>query len=167
VATVTPGALQVADAEVPYAESWLGVDGIDLKVLVADVEGGFFVVRVRFAPGIRLPRHLHTGAVHAYTFSGEWSYLEDAGSPPNRAGSYLYEPPGSTHTLKVSDDVTEPTEALFVVGGAMVLYDEAGAVMDVIDAATHKRDYFALLRKQGKQLPRIVEGGALRYSNET
>jgi hypothetical protein len=37
--------------------------------------------------------------------------------------------------------------------------------MDVIDAATHKRDYFALLRQQGKPLPRIVEGGQGRYSD--
>ena len=105
-----PIALNVDDDEVPYAESWFGVEGIDLKVLVSDVEGGFFVVRVRFAPGIQLPKHHHTGAVHAYTFSGEWTYLEYPDSRPNRAGSYLYEPPGSAHTLKVADHNTEPTE---------------------------------------------------------
>jgi quercetin dioxygenase-like cupin family protein len=165
--TSVPVALNVVDDDIPYAESWLGVEGIDLKVLVANVEGGCFVVRVRFAPGIHLPKHLHTGAVHAYTFSGEWTYLEYPDSAPNRAGSYLYEPPGSVHTLKVADHVTEPTEALFVVGGAMVLYDESGAVLDVIDAATHKRDYFALLRQQGKPLPRVIEGGAGRYSEDS
>lgn len=161
-----PLALNVDDEDVPYALDWLGVEGIDLKVLVSDVEGGFFVVRVRFAPGIQLPKHLHTGSVHAYTFSGEWTYLEYPESATNRAGSYLYEPPGSAHTLKVSDHNTEPTEALFVVGGAMVLYDENDDVMAVIDAATHKRDYFALLREQGTPLPRIVEGGALSYSED-
>jgi hypothetical protein len=123
-------------------------------------------VRVRFAPGIQLPTHLHTGAVHAYTFSGEWTYLEYPESPPNRAGSYLYEPPGSSHTLKVADHVSEDTEALFVVGGAMVLYGDDGAVIDVIDAATHKRDYFAMLRAQGTPLPRIVEGGRSGYSDD-
>lgn len=163
--TRVPIALNVDDTEVPYAENWLGVEGIDLKVLVADIEGGLFVVRIRFAPGIQLPAHLHTGAVHAYTFSGEWTYLEYPDSAPNRSGSYLYEPPGSTHTLKVADHNTEVTEALFVVGGAMVLYNEDGTVMDVIDAATHKRDYFALLRAQGKPLPRIIEGGAITYTD--
>jgi quercetin dioxygenase-like cupin family protein len=159
-------ALNVADDRIPYAEDWLGIRGIGMKVLVADVEGGFFVVRVRFAPGIQLPTHLHTGAVHAYTFSGEWTYLEYPESPPNRAGSYLYEPPGSTHTLKVAGHISEDTEALFVVGGAMVLYGEDGAVIDVIDAATHKRDYFAMLRAQGIPLPRIVEGGRSGYSHD-
>ena len=163
--TTIPIALSVDDDQVPYAESWLGVEGIDLKLLVADVEGGFFVVRVRFAPGVQLPTHLHTGAVHAYTFSGEWTYLEYPDSATSRAGSYLYEPPGSTHTLKVLDGNTEATEALFVVGGAMVLYNPDGSVMDVIDAATHRRDYFALLEKQGKPLPRIIEGGRAGYSD--
>lgn len=161
-----PVALHVDDERIPYAGNWLGIAGIGMKVLVADVEGGFFVVRVRFAPGIQLPTHLHTGSVHAYTFSGEWAYLEYPDSPPNRAGSYLYEPPGSTHTLKVADGNAEDTEALFVVGGAMVLYDGDGAVMDVIDAATHKRDYFASLRAQGTQLPSIIEGGQSRYSDD-
>jgi len=74
--------------------------------------------------------------------------------------------PGSTHTLKVADDSTEDTEALFVVGGAMVLYSDVGAVMDVIDAATHERDYFACLRAQGTPLPRIIEGGRSGYSDD-
>lgn len=165
-AETVPVALSVDDEDVPWAETWLGIPGIGMKVLVADVEGGFFVVRVRFAPGVQLPTHLHTGAVHAYTFSGEWSYLEYPDSPPSRAGSYLYEPPGSTHTLKVADANTEDTEALFVVGGAMVLYDDEGAVMDVIDAATHKRDYFACLRDQSTPIPRIIEGGRSGYSDD-
>lgn len=165
-ALAAPVALNVDDDRIPYAEDWLGIPGIGLKVLVADVEGGFFVVRVRFAPGIQLPTHLHTGPVHAYTFSGEWTYLEYPESPPNRAGSYLYEPPGSTHTLKVADRNTEDTEALFVVGGAMVLYGDDGAVLDVIDAATHKRDYFAMLRAQGLPLPRIIVGGTSGYTDD-
>ena len=160
-----PTALHLATDDVPWVDDWLGVAGIRMKVLLADVEGGVFVVRVGFAPGMQLPTHLHTGAVHAYTFAGEWNYLEDRDSPPNRAGSYLYEPPGSTHTLKVADDNTEETDALFVVHGAMVLYDETGAVMDVIDAASHKRDYLALVREQGKPVARIIEGGHAGYTS--
>jgi quercetin dioxygenase-like cupin family protein len=159
-----PSALHVAVPDLPWVDDWLGVEGIRMKVLLADVEGGVFVVRVGFAPGLQLPRHLHTGAVHAYTFAGEWSYLEYPDSPPNRAGSYLYEPPGSTHTLKVADHATEETDALFVVHGAMVLYDDDGRVLDVIDAGSHRRDYLALVQAQGKPLPRIIEGGHAGYS---
>lgn len=159
-----PIALHVGTDDVPWVDDWLGVTGIRMKVLLADVEGGVFVVRVGFAPGMQLPTHLHTGAVHAYTFSGEWSYLEYPDSPPNRAGSYLYEPPGSTHTLKVADYNTEETDALFVIHGAMVLYDESGGVTDVIDAASHKRDYLALVKEQGKPVPRVIEGGQAKYT---
>jgi quercetin dioxygenase-like cupin family protein len=159
-----PTALHVATDDVPWVADWLGVEGIRMKVLLADVEGGVFVVRVGFAPGLQLPKHLHTGAVHAYTFAGEWNYLEYPDSPPNRPGSYLYEPPGSIHTLKVADHLTEETDALFVVHGAMVLYDDGGGVLDVIDAATHRRDYLALVEAQGKPLPRIIEGGHAGYS---
>lgn len=163
-AGAAPTALHVATDDVPWVDDWLGVPGIRMKVLQADVEGGVFVVRVGFAPGVQLPTHMHTGAVHAYTFSGEWSYLEDRDSPPNRAGSYLYEPPGSTHTLKVADAAGEETDALFVVHGAMVLYDEASGMTDVIDAATHRRDYLRMLEEQGKPAPRIIEGGQARLT---
>ena len=159
-----PIALHIATEDVPWVDDWLGVPGIRMKVLLADVEGGVFVVQVGFIPGLQLPRHLHTGAVHAYTFSGEWSYLEYPDSPPNRRGSYLYEPPGSIHTLKVADHATDETDALFVVHGAMVLYNDDGSVMDVIDAASHQRDYVALVREQGKPVPRIIEGGRAGYA---
>ena len=43
---------------------------------MADIEGARFAVRIRFAPGILLPAHKHTGEVHAFTIAGEWSYLE-------------------------------------------------------------------------------------------
>ena len=163
-AHAAPTALNIATDDVPWVDDWLGVAGIRMKVLLADVEGSVFVVRVGFAPGVQLPTHMHTGAVHAYTFSGEWSYLEDPDSPPNRAGSYLYEPAGSTHTLKVADHATEETDALFIVHGAMVLYDEASGMTDVIDAAMHRRDYLAHVAAQGKPVPRIIEGGRAGYT---
>jgi len=47
----------------------------------------------------------------------------------------------------------------------MVLYDEAGGVMDVIDATSHKRDYLALVHEQGKPVPRIIEGGQAKYTD--
>ena len=43
-----------------------------LKLLMADIEGARFAVRIRFAPGILLPAHKHTGEVHAFTLAGEW-----------------------------------------------------------------------------------------------
>jgi len=146
----------------PFARNF-GAEGVNLQLLQADVEGGFFVVRIRFAAGVQLPPHKHTGAVHAFTLSGEWSYLEYADSPPNRPGSYLYEPPGAVHTLKVADHVEGYTDVFFVIEGAMLILDPNGNTTAVLDAASHARDWPAALREQGLAVPEIIGGGQVGY----
>ena len=74
-------------------------DGIELQVLQIDVELGLWVIRNRFQPGCRVQTHKHTGSVFAFTNSGSWKYEEYP--EVNTAGSYLYEPAGSVHTLTV------------------------------------------------------------------
>jgi 2,4'-dihydroxyacetophenone dioxygenase len=158
-----PAALHVASAEGVFARDF-GSQGVNLQLLQADIEGGFFAVRIRFCAGTCLPPHKHTGCVHAFTLSGEWSYLEYADSPPNRAGSYLYEPPGSVHTLKVADHVQGYTDVFFVIEGAMLILDPAGNVVAVLDAESHARDWPVALREQGVQVPEIIAGGQIGYA---
>ncbi|MCT9137624.1 2,4'-dihydroxyacetophenone dioxygenase family protein [Streptomyces violarus] len=165
--SAVPEALHVSEPEVPWAEDWGGEgSGMRLKLLMADIEGAVFTVRLQMQPGTQLPPHMHTGAVHAFTHAGEWCYLEYPDSPPSRAGSYLYEPAGSTHTLKVSDTCPEVMDATFTVHGAMIHYAEDGSVAAVGDAATHLRDYFAALRAQGSALPKLIRGGTSGYTDE-
>jgi 2,4'-dihydroxyacetophenone dioxygenase len=159
-----PASFHVPSGERPFARNF-GAEGVNLQLLQADVEGGFFVVRIRFAAGTLLPPHKHTGAVHAYTLSGEWSYLEYTDSPPNRAGSYLYEPPGAVHTLKVADHVQGDTDVFFVIEGAMLILDAGGNVVAVLDAASHARDWPAALREQGTRVPQIIAGGRVGYAS--
>jgi quercetin dioxygenase-like cupin family protein len=159
-----PGAFQTASDELPFADDWADTPGVRLKLLMADVEAARFAVRIRFAPGIQLAPHMHTGEVHAFTLSGEWSYLEHPDTPPSRAGSYLFEPPGSTHTLKVADGLREETDVVFVVYGAMIHYGPQGEVLAVGDAASHLRDWPATLRAQGKRVPLALPiGGTMHY----
>jgi 2,4'-dihydroxyacetophenone dioxygenase len=159
-----PGAFQVATDDLPFADDWANTPGVRLKLLMADIEGARFAVRIRFAPGILLPPHKHTGEVHAFTLSGEWSYLEHPDTPPSRAGSYLFEPPGSTHTLKVADHNSEETDVVFVVYGAMIHLGPGGEILAVGDAESHLRDWPAAVLAQGKVLPdRFPVGGAMRY----
>ncbi len=159
-----PEAFHTATDDLPYADEWGNNTGVRLKLLMADIEGARFVVRIRFAPGTLLMPHKHTGEVHAFTFSGEWSYLEHPNNPPNRAGSYLFEPPGSTHTLKVADSATEETDVLFIVYGAMLHLGPEGDVVAVGDAESHLRDWPAAVRSQGKRLPATLPiGGSMRY----
>jgi hypothetical protein len=73
--------------------------------------------------------------VHAFTQSGSWYYLEYPDSV-NRAGSYLFEPAGSVHTLHVPETNTEDTDVWFTIHGANLNLDERGNVVSVLDAAT-------------------------------
>ena len=50
--------------------------GIKAHPLFLDPYNGVWVLRVKFAPGVTLPLHFHTGTVHLYTMSGCWYYSE-------------------------------------------------------------------------------------------
>jgi 2,4'-dihydroxyacetophenone dioxygenase len=158
-----PPSFHIGSESGPFARNF-GAEGVNLQLLQADVEGGLFAARIRFAPGTQLAPHKHTGAVHAFTLSGEWCYLEYADSPPNRAGSYLYEPPGAVHTLKVADHVKGDTDVFFVIHGAMLILDDSGNVVAVLDAASHARDWPIALRQQGTPVPEIISGGQINYA---
>ncbi len=152
----------------PWAENWADDPAIQLKALMVDVEGARFAVRMRFRAGLLVAPHKHTGEVHAYTFSGKWSYLEYADSPPNIASSYLFEPPGTTHTLKIADDAGEWTEVLFVIYGAMLHMDETGAIIGVTDAASVLSEYRRRIVDQKVQFPvALPTGGRMTYSMST
>jgi quercetin dioxygenase-like cupin family protein len=161
---IIPEAFHSASDDLPWADNWAGDPGIKLKLLMADIEGGRYTVRMLFEPGLQVFPHKHTGEIHAFTFAGEWSYLEYPNSPANRSGSYLFEPPGSTHTLKVADDVTGYTDVLFVMYGAMLHIGPTGDIVGVTDAESVLREYPALLRKQGKPMPaQLPIGGSMAY----
>lgn len=70
-----------------------------------------------------LSRHRHPAPVHGYVLKGSWHYLEHDWTA--RAGDYVFEPPGETHTLMV-DAGTEEMITLFNVSGAMIYLDERG-----------------------------------------
>jgi quercetin dioxygenase-like cupin family protein len=161
-----PEAFAVASDDLPFVDDWAGIKGLRLKVLMADIEGGKFVVRIRFAPGTQLPPHKHTGEVHAFTLAGEWYYREYEGTARSTAGSYLYEPPGSTHTLKVADDNTGETDVVFMVYGALLHLDASGAVIAVGDAENHLRDYAAAIHAQNgrAKIGAIPVGGTMAFA---
>ena len=74
----------------------------------------------------------------------------------NRAGSYLYEPPGSIHTLFMPDDNPEVTETLTVVYGTTEYLDPDGAVIAVSDAATNLAAYYEACEAAGVPRPDAV-----------
>jgi hypothetical protein len=70
-----------------------------------------------------LSRHLHPAPVHGYVIKGSWHYLEHDWVA--RAGDYVFEPPGETHTLMVDAD-TEEMITFFNISGCMYYVDEHG-----------------------------------------
>ena len=146
-----PTAIHRGDDELPWVD--IG-DGNLLKVLQVKEREGLWVIRNRFAPGYRVQTHKHTGPVYAFTTSGAWKYQES--DFVNRAGSFLYEPAGSVHTLTVPDDNTEPTDVFFAIWGANLNLDAAGNVESVIDAGGILQAYHAMCEAAGLPKPDVV-----------
>ena len=118
------------------------------------MEAGLWVVRTRIVPDITIPKHRHTGEVFAVTFSGSWRYLEYP--EVNTAGSYLFEPAGSVHTLTVPEDNTEPTDVFFAIWGANLNLDADGNVESVIDAGIVLQGYYLMCEAAGLPKPPVV-----------
>jgi ChrR Cupin-like domain len=97
----------IRDGEQDYLPIPLpGSDGVFVKVLKADEEMDRVVVKIRFEPGSRMPRHIHHCRAVAYTISGSWAYDEGSFC----AGETAWEDEGNDHT-PWSDDGAE----LFIV----------------------------------------------------
>jgi quercetin dioxygenase-like cupin family protein len=139
-----PTALHRGEDELPLVD--LGETGL-LQLLQVDLANGVWVVRNVFPPGVTLQIHKHTGHVYAFTRSGRWHYLESPDAV-NEAGSYLYEPAGSVHTLHVPPDNDGPTDVWFAIHGANLNLDADGNVEMVIDAASILDFYRAMCEEQ-------------------
>ncbi|MFD6860459.1 2,4'-dihydroxyacetophenone dioxygenase family protein [Rhodococcus sp. NPDC060086] len=159
-----PAALTRQTKDLPWTHGVLA-PGLSMQLYVADVENGFFVVKTRFQPDTVIPTHMHTGAVHGFTESGKWFYREYGDDSVNVAGSYIYEPAGSTHTLEAPAENTEVTDAVFLIHGALINYGADGNVESVVDAAGARSLYFSLLEQQGDTLPQIIQGGNCTFTD--
>lgn len=146
-----PEASHLADTECPYVD--MG-DGLELKVVQVRVSEGLWIVKNRFAPGTRIQRHRHTGPVFGYTLSGAWKYLEY--EYVNEAGSFLYEPANSVHTLTVLEDNTEPTEVWFHMYGMNLNLDDEGNVESVFDGPSTLEAYLAQCEALGLGRPPVL-----------
>jgi 2,4'-dihydroxyacetophenone dioxygenase len=146
-----PRALHRGESELPFVD--LG-DGSLLQLLQVDVEAGLWVIRTKFQPGYLVQTHKHTGEVFAFTLSGAWKYVEYP--EVNTAGSYLYEPAGSVHTLTVPAANTEPTDVFFAIYGANLNLEADGTISSTVDASSIQMAYFALCEAQGLPRPNVI-----------
>src|SRR4051812_23679298 len=101
---------------VPYSED------VTLKLLRVDPLSGQICVILAAPAGTGLGVHKHYGSVIVYTLKGAWRYLEHDWVA--RAGDFVYETAGSSHTFVVEPD--SDVEAFIVVEGALQFLDEHG-----------------------------------------
>ncbi len=153
ITDLIPAAIHRGESELPFVD--VG-DGTHLQVLHLDVEKGLWVIRTRYEPGVTVARHKHTGEVFAFTIAGSWKYLEYP--EINRAGSYLYEPAGSIHTLHVPEDNDGVTDVWFAIYGANLNLGPDDSVEMVIDAGLIREVYIALCEAQGFDAPNVIGG---------
>lgn len=91
---------------------------LSFRPLCLCVSQGYYVNLLRFKGGGVLGCHRHPSPVHAHTITGTWGYEEhDWQAGP---GTYVFEPPGETHTLVVGED---EMITLFHVTGALLYCD--------------------------------------------
>jgi quercetin dioxygenase-like cupin family protein len=143
-----PEAVHIGADDLPWVE--IG-GGNKLKVLQVDERQGLWIVENIFMDGFAVQTHKHTGPVYGYTTSGAWKYKEY--DYVNRAGSFLFEPAGSIHTLTCIED---DTRVWFQMYGANLNLDEDGNIDSVADGAGTLAAYYALCEAQGLPRPNVV-----------
>lgn len=112
---------------VPQAEN------VHFRPLCLNASQGYWMNLLRVRKSGVLSRHRHPNPVHGVVLKGSWRYLEHDWVATE--GSYVYEPPGETHTLVVDDDVEEMI-TMFQVNGVMYYVDPWGKHMGFEDVFT-------------------------------
>ena len=145
-----PEAVHIGADDLPWVD--IG-DGNKLRVFQVKPEEGLWIVENIFRAGYVVQKHRHTGPVWGYTTAGAWRYQEYPYI--NRAGSFLYEPAGSVHTLEALED---DTQVWFHMTGANLNLDADGNVESVFDGPGTLEAYYLLAEAEGFPRPKVLVG---------
>ena len=108
-------------------------ENVWFRPLCLNVSAGYWVNLLKVTKSGVLSRHRDSSPVHGFVLKGRWHYLEHDWTAEE--GSYVFEPPGETHTLVVPDDVEEMI-TLFQVNGTMNYVDPYGQLTGFEDVFT-------------------------------
>ena len=142
----------------PSDERWwipLGEDTWS-RPLFFNVTEGEYLHLLRVTRAGLIARHRHTGSVTAQVLRGRWHYLEHDWVAEE--GSFVFEPPGETHTLVVPEGCDEMA-TLFHVRGALIYVDVDGAAIgydDVFTRIANARSHFARVGLPQSELDRLI-----------
>ncbi|MFT7647855.1 MAG: 2,4'-dihydroxyacetophenone dioxygenase [Candidatus Poriferisodalaceae bacterium] len=149
-------AIHLGNSDLP--EVALG-DGSTVQLLQVDLNAGLWVIRAKFQPGYQVTKHYHTGSVNAVTLAGSWYYKEYP-EFVNTAGSFLYEPAHSVHTLMVGADNTEVTDVWFAINGSNVNMDDDGNIVGITDAQSILAFYQSKCEALGLDCSALIVNGS-------
>jgi len=123
----------VAKAEPEDERVWMPqADNVWWRPLMLNTRTGGFADLLRVRRAGMLSRHRHPASVHGYVIRGSWRYLEHDWIAT--AGTFVYEPPGETHTLVLESD--EEMVTFFNNSGPVIYVDEAGKQVGYDDVFT-------------------------------
>lgn len=110
----------VLDADLDNERAWVprGRNVWSLPLLFNVAQGSWINITRAKGSGV-ISRHRHPAAVTGFTLEGAWGYREHDWTA--KAGTFVFEPPGETHTLVVR---SEP-------GHMMVLFHNFGPLIKV------------------------------------
>lgn len=112
-------------------------EGVAFKPITFFPDGSGAQILLRVEPGTLIPRHRHTGEIHAFNLAGTRLLLDtDEVIGP---GTYVHEPVGNVDSWKAIGD--EPCVIHIEVNGRIEHLDEEGNVTRVVDAASYRRQY--------------------------
>lgn len=129
----------VTDVDFEDERLWVprGKDIESLPLLFSVGQGSWINITRARGDGI-ISRHRHSSPVTGYTLSGAWGYVEHDWTA--RTGTFVYEPPGETHTLIVKPDQPgagrDSMMVLFHNYGPLMHVDEQGDVTGYVDVFT-------------------------------
>lgn len=98
-------------------------EAVSFRPLCLNRSQGYWMNLLRMRKAGIPSRHRHPNTVHGFVLKGRWHYREH--DRIAETGSYVFEPPGETHTLVVPEDVEEMM-TYFQVNGVVYYVDPWG-----------------------------------------
>ncbi|RKH59648.1 2,4'-dihydroxyacetophenone dioxygenase family protein [Corallococcus llansteffanensis] len=136
--------LPVDSERIPWIP--MGSPGLSFKPLRFFRDGSGWVYLFRLEPGTRIPRHRHTGEVHAFNLAGRRQL--DTGEVVG-PGGYVYEPRGNVDSWRVVGE--EPVVLLINVRGGIEYLGEDGQVLRTATPADRLETYRRWCQENGAE----------------
>jgi 2,4'-dihydroxyacetophenone dioxygenase len=141
--TLTSSARPVDTSEI----DWIPLaDGLSFKPLTFFPGDTGYQLLLRLEPGTVIPRHRHTGEIHAFNVTGTRLLIntdEEVGP-----GTYVYEPVGNADTWQAIG--TEPCIIHLEANGRVEYLDDDDRVVRFSDATTARAAYLDWCDRAGR-----------------